>query len=370
MKLYIVAGEVSGDLHAANLMKAIYEQQAEISFKGVGGDKMIAQGLDCTIHIRELNVMGLTEVLKNIYRVRRILQQVKRDILSSKPDAIVLVDYPGFNIQLARFARRHKIKSIYYISPKVWAWHSSRAKTLRDNVDYMLSILPFETAFYKKYHYDAHYIGNPVVDAITSHSLDRAVVEKLIKADKPVIALLPGSRHQEIAQCLPEMIRVSKAFPDYHFVIAGLESTLQQIQTINTEHLEVLCTKTYELLSVSRAAFVTSGTATLETALFKVPQVCCYKTSALTYIAAKQLIRIPYISLVNLIADKLIIKELIQHKFTEKNLMQELALLVNNGTYREEMLNNYDELIQILGGPGASQRAAIALLGFLKSSSC
>ncbi len=368
MKLYIVAGEVSGDLHASNLMKALHQKAADIQFRGIGGDKMKAQGLDAFTHISKLNFMGLAEVLKNIFSIRKILSDVNEDILLHKPDALVLVDYPGFNLQLARFAKQHGIRCIYYISPKIWAWRSSRAKIIRDHVDLMLCILPFEKEFYQKYDYEVQYVGNPVPDAIRDYTFDENIREALKKDTRPLIAMLPGSRKQEISQCLPVMLQVSKHFPQYRFVIAALDNTVAQIKELNSAQIEVVCNKTYELLSLSRAAMVTSGTATLETALFRVPQVCCYKTSALTYFVAKQVIRVPYISLVNLIANKHVIKEMIQDAFHVTALCEELKLLTEEGTYRSNMLAEYDQMTRVLGGAGASERAATALLEFVRKN--
>ncbi|MFN4881471.1 MAG: lipid-A-disaccharide synthase [Bacteroidota bacterium] len=365
MTFYIVAGEVSGDVHAANLMKALRGADHSVRFRGVGGDHMIFQGLDCFLHIRRMNFMGLAEVLRNLFSIRNMLRDVKKDIVKCKPDAIILVDYPGFNLQLSHYAKKHSIPCIYYISPKLWAWRSSRANIIRRNVDLMLCILPFEQDFYKHFGYKALYVGNPVPDAIEQHVYDEAVTGSLQKDTRPVVALLPGSRKQEITQCLPVMLDVVARFPQYRFVIAALDHTLSSINDMNHSGVEVLCNKTYELLSCSSAALVTSGTATLETALFNVPQVCCYKTSALTYHVAKRVIRVPYISLVNLIANSPVIKELIQDDFEVSLLSEELQQLTERGPYRETMLKAYGELKQGLGGAGASVRAADHILAFM-----
>lgn len=365
MRLYVVAGEVSGDLHASNLMHALRHKNSQISFRGIGGEKMMEQGLDAYYHIRQLNYMGLAEVLKNIFTIRKILQQVKEDILAYKPDALVLVDYPGFNLQLARFAKSKGIRCIYYISPKIWAWRSSRANIIRQHVDLMLSILPFEKEFYKKYGYNITYVGNPVMDAINNYSYDNTFIEKYASSEKPIVALLPGSRKQEILQCLPVMLEAASLLPDYRFVIAGLDFTKDWIAQANHAKVEVVYNKTYDVLKCSKAALVTSGTATLETALLQVPQVCCYKTSALTYFAARNLIQVPYISLVNLINNEPTIKELIQQDFNVENLKAELNKLMNDETYRKQLSAGYAKLLEKLGPVGASERAAKAILKFL-----
>jgi lipid-A-disaccharide synthase len=366
MRIYIVAGEVSGDVHAANLLNALQQKNPGIRFRGIGGDNMVARGLDVFAHIKKLSFMGLTEVLQNIFTIRDLMRQTKADILQWKPDAIILVDYPGFNLQLARFAKAHGIPCIYYISPKIWAWRQSRANQIKRYVDLMLCILPFEKEFYQRFNYEVTYVGNPVLDAINDYVPDETFLYTLQKNNKPLVAILPGSRKQEIAQCLPVMLQVTQNFPQYKFVIAALENTHQQILSLNNTSADVVCNRTYELLSVSRAAMVTSGTATLETALFRVPQVCCYKTSGLTYFAAKQFIRVPFISLVNLIAGKAVIKELIQASFNEDALRRELHLLTADDAYRISMLAGYDTLINILGRAGASEQAATAIMAYLR----
>ncbi len=365
MRLYFIAGEVSGDIHASNLMKSLSIKNDQIVYRGIGGDKMIEQGLTAFCHIRELNYMGLAEVLKNIFTIRRIIQAVKEDILVYKPDALVLVDYPGFNLHIARFAKANGIRCIYYISPKIWAWRSSRAKVIRQNVDLMLSILPFEKEFYNKYNYEITYVGNPVMDALSEYAHDNTLINEYASSDRPIVALLPGSRKQEILQCLPIMLQAASQLPNYRFIIAGLDFTKDWIEQVNQQKIEVVYNKTYDILKCSNAAMVTSGTATLETALLNIPQVCCYKTSAITYFAAKRLIQVPYISLVNLITDNATIKEFIQQDFNIANLTAEINRLVLDAVYRAQIFAGYEQLLKRLGPSGASERAADAILKFL-----
>lgn len=372
MRLYVIAGEASGDLHGSNLMSAMLKENADIQFRFWGGDRMEALAGKPVKHIKELAFMGFIEVVANLRAILGNIKFCKQDILAFKPDAIVLIDYPGFNLRIAEWAHEQGIKVIYYISPQVWAWKQKRVHKIKKVVDEMYVILPFEQDFYKKFDMDVHYVGHPLLDEISNfrhQQLDFAkFTEKHSLDERPIIALLPGSRKQEISVKLPIMLSVVKDFPDYQFVIAVAPSQdlnfYRQFVKENSAHL--VEGANYQLLANSHAALVTSGTATLETALFKVPQVVCYKGSAISYQIAKRLIKVKYISLVNLIADKEIVKELIQNELNEINLRQELSSILENAK-RQQLESEYSDLIDILGGSGASEIAAKSMLKTIKS---
>lgn len=356
----MIAGEASGDLHASNLIKALYQQDTEASVRAWGGDLMEASGAVLAKHIKELAFMGFAEVILNINTILGNIKYCKKDILAWKPDALILVDYPGFNLRIAKWAKKQGIKVIYYISPQIWAWHESRVHQIKQNVDLMLVILPFEQAFYKKYGYDVQYVGHPLLDVISSTSPD------LI--DKKTVALLPGSRRQEIKKMLPEMLNMCKYFSEYEFALACAPAIPDEFyDKYLTAYPQVkrFKGKTYNLLKNAHAALVTSGTATLETALFGVPQVVCYKGGTLSYLIAKNLIKIKYISLVNLIMDEEVVKELIQDKMNEKNLKNELQKILNDKN-RFQIESKYHILRQKLGDKGASLRAAAKIVDFLE----
>ena len=362
MKYYIIAGEASGDLHGANLMKALQKQDADAQFRFWGGDLMHAVSPTLVKHYRELAFMGFLEVVMNLKTITKNLAFCKIDIENFKPDVIIFIDYPGFNLRIAKWAKEKGYKNHYYISPQIWAWKENRIHDIKRDVDKMYVILPFEKSFYEdKHQYPVEFVGHPLIDAIA----DREQVSefefrnKHKLSDKPIIALLPGSRKQEIRKMLSVMLSVVKDFGDYQFVIAGAPSQDYEFYStfIKKENVSFVNNVTYDLLSVSTAALVTSGTATLETALFKVPEVVCYKGSWLSYQIAKRVINLKYISLVNLIMDKPVVVELIQDDFNSKRLKKELLNILQIEK-RQALFMEYFELEKQLGGKGASEKTA------------
>ncbi len=364
MKYYIIAGEASGDLHASNLMKELKLLDTKAAFRCWGGDLMKAQGAELVKHYRDLAFMGFTEVLMNIRTIFKNIDFCKADIISNKPDVLILVDYPGFNLRIAEFAKAAGIKVFYYISPQIWAWKQSRVHKIKKVVDKMFVILPFEKEFYKRFDFDVDFVGHPLLDAVSNYA---DITNKLsLETTKPIIALLPGSRKQEIATMLPLMLSMQKHYGNYQFVIAGAPSQpAEYYQTFIKDYkVPIVFNSTYQLLQKAEAAMVTSGTATLETALFGVPEVVCYKGGAISYAIAKQLVKVKYISLVNLIMDKEIVTELIQNDLNETNLKAEVDKLLTPST-RKAMLDNYTELKAKLGGSGASKKAAELMIKYL-----
>ncbi len=359
MKYYIIAGEASGDTHAAHLIRALKKQDTKAEFRGWGGDKMENEGVKLVKHYRDLAFMGLAEVILNLRTILKNISFCKKDIIDYNPDAVIFVDYPGFNLKIAAFAHKKGFRTIYYISPQIWAWHRSRVKTIKKIIDLMLVILPFEKDFYAKYNYQVTYVGHPLLDELKEAEFSGRTefLKKNNLPDKPVIALLPGSRIQEIKAILNKMLQVSKRFPDYQFVIAGASSQPPGIYE-NEQGIPVIFGQMHDLVSNSEAALVTSGTASLETALIGTPEIICYRTSRITYEVAKRVIRVKYISLVNLILDKPAVKELIQHDLTPENLTKELSMLLNNSEKRKQMLDDFALLREKLGNEGASERAA------------
>ncbi len=369
MKYYIIAGEASGDLHAANLIQALKKQDAEADIRAWGGDLIEEQGATLVKHYRDLAFMGFLEVLLNIRTIFTNIRFCKNDILAWKPDAVILVDYPGFNLRIAEFAHQNGIKVIYYISPKVWAWKKSRVYKIKKFVDKMLVIFPFEKAFYAKYNYPVEFVGNPILDALPKKPIDKQHFRKENKlSEKPIIALLPGSRIQEIEKMLAVMLELADQFTDYQFVIAGAKSLNDSLyqKIIKNKQVAYVKDKTHALLMASEAALVTSGTATLETALLRVPEVVCYKGNAISYQIAKRIVDVKFISLVNLIMDKEVVKELIQNDLTVANLASELRKILEDSAYRSTMLSHYEQLINKLGSGGASKEAANQVLQLLK----
>ena len=368
MKYYIIAGEASGDLHGANLMKAIKSYDLLAEFRVWGGDLMAEQGGDVVKHYRDLNFMGFVEVLMNIRTISKNLQFCRQDVDRYQPDVLILIDYPGFNLRIAEFAHEIGLKVFYYISPQVWAWKENRVKKIKRVVDEMFVILPFEQEFYRKHDYRVNFVGHPLLDAIHAHGFEKANRETFVAthklSGKPIIALLPGSRKQEIATKLPIMLQLVKHYPDYEFVLGGAPSvkTSDYTAIMGDQPVAIVVGDTYGLLQQSAAALVTSGTATLETALFKVPEVVCYKGSAISYHIAKRLIKVKYISLVNLIMDREVVKELIQHELTEENIKQELDLLLFDDQRKQTLAADYEALHKKLGGAGASRRCAEKML--------
>jgi lipid-A-disaccharide synthase len=365
MKYYIIAGEASGDLHASNLMHELKSMDTSSSFRCWGGDLMQAQGAILVKHYRDLAFMGFTEVLMNIRTILNNIDFCKKDIIANRPDVLILVDYPGFNLRIAEFAKQNGIKVFYYISPQIWAWKQSRVHKIKRVVDKMFVILPFEKDFYKQFDYDVDFVGHPLLDAVENFKTESNSLK--LESQKSVIALLPGSRKQEISVMLPLMLKMQKYYPNYQFVIAGAPSQTKEYyqEFIADSKIQIVFGQTYQLLQQSEAALVTSGTATLETALFGVPEVVCYQGGRISYLIAKQLIKVKYISLVNLIMDSEIVKELIQADLSEENLKLELDKLLTSET-RAIMLQNYDTLRKKLGGAGASKKTAELMIGYLK----
>ncbi|NJB83802.1 lipid-A-disaccharide synthase [Wenyingzhuangia aestuarii] len=366
MKYYLIAGEASGDLHGANLMKALLEKDPNAEFRFFGGDLMQQVGGTLVKHYKELAFMGLLEVLKNIRSIFKNISFCKKDMLGFQPDMVILIDYPGFNLRIAEFAKQNNIKVHYYISPKIWAWKENRIHKIKKNVDHMHVIFPFEVDYFKnKHNYEVNYVGNPLFDEIAQKApIDETEFRKEHHlGTKPIIALLPGSRTQEITKILSVMLTVVDVFKEYQFVIAGAPSKEESFYTpfIGNSDVKFIGNKTYDLLSISTAALVTSGTATLETALFKVPQVVCYKTSGLTYFIGNLLVKIEFFSLVNLVMQREVVTELLQHTFTKETLISELNSILS-GEGREIMLSDYEELQKKLGGVGASKKLAECIL--------
>jgi len=356
MKYYIIAGEASGDLHGSNLIKALQQQDPGLQVRCWGGDKMEAAGADVVKHIRDLAFMGFIEVAIHLNTILKNIRFCKNDIIAFKPDVLVLIDYPGFNLRIAEWAKKQGIKVCYYISPQIWAWKEGRVERIRRSVDKMLVILPFEKEFYKKHQIDVIYTGHPLTEVVEAE-LTRPANQL---SDKPVIALLPGSRKQEIRKKLPEMLSVIKHFPNYTFAVAqapAQEDSLYQ-ELIGNQPVMLVKNQTYNLLKQAKAALVTSGTATLETALFGVPEVVCYKGNPLSYFLAKRLIKVKYIALVNLILDKPAVKELIQNDLNEQNLKKALETLLQDKEQQERIQNDYTRLWELLGSGRASETAA------------
>ncbi|MFC2126843.1 lipid-A-disaccharide synthase [Bacteroidota bacterium] len=361
MKYYIIAGEASGDLHASNMMKALKEADKKAKFRFWGGDLMESVGGTLVKHYKELSFMGFVEVIKNLPTIFGNVKFCKEDIANYNPDVLIFIDYSGFNLRIAKWAKEQGFKTNYYISPQVWASRAKRVVDIKRDINHMYVILPFEKDFYKKYNYEVDFVGHPLIDAIANRKIiEEAAFRKLHNlSDKPIIALLPGSRKQEITKMLSVMLSLVDDFKDYQFVIAGAPSLEFEFYQgfIQDKNISFINNQTYDLLSIATAALVTSGTATLETALFKVPQVVCYKGSNISYQIAKRIITLKFISLVNLIMDKEVVKELIQDEFTTENLKLELSKILD-AENQKKMLATYTELEQKLGGAGASSKVA------------
>lgn len=366
MKYYLVAGEASGDLHGANLMKAIKAEDESASFRYYGGDKMQAEGGELRKHYAEMAFMGFTEVLLNLRTIFRNLKACKEDILAAHPDVLILIDFPGFNLKIAEFAKEQGIKVCYYISPKVWAWNQKRVLKIKRIVDKLFCILPFEVDFYKSWGMEVDYVGNPLLDEIAQFVPDPEFRTRY-KLDKDIIALLPGSRKQEIERLLPDMLSVTAAFPGQQFVVAAAPSFEEAYyrQFIHSTNVTLVFAQTYQLLQVAKAAVVASGTATLETALFHVPQVVVYRGGAISVAIARMLVKIKFISLVNLIMDRKVVTELIQEDCNASQITAELKNLLE-GEGRKKMLADYAELSGKMGSAGASERTAKLIINFLK----
>jgi lipid-A-disaccharide synthase len=368
MKYYIIAGEASGDLHGSNLIKELKRLDPEADFRCWGGDLMRDAGATLVKHYKDLAFMGFIEVVGNLRTIFRNLTFCKEDILRYRPDALILVDYPGFNLRIAKWAHEQGLRVIYYISPQVWAWKEGRVRQIKACVDKMLVILPFEEAFYKRWDYGVEYVGHPLVEVVDSYKLQATSDEG--QGASPIVALLPGSRKQEILKKLPIMLAVSRDFPDHQFIVAkapGVEETFYRDLLAGYPNVSSVGNRTYALLSRAVAACVTSGTATLETALFGVPEVVCYKGNALSYQIARRLIKVKYISLVNLIMDKEVVKELIQDELTAENLAKELGCLLRDPQRKIQLQHDYSALKDLLSlGGHASANAARSIVNFLR----
>ena len=374
MKYYIIAGEASGDLHGSNLIKELKKLDGSATIRCWGGDKMQQAGGELVKHYRDLAFMGFWEVIKNIFTILRNLKFCKKDIEQFQPDSLILIDYPGFNLRIAKWAKQKGLRIIYYISPQVWAWKENRVKMMKQTIDKMIVILPFEKDYFKnKWNWDVEYVGHPLVEVIESFKSEVQSSESAASSQKPalisdhssLIALLPGSRKQEILKKLPVMLEVSKAFPSYEFIVAkapGLDNNFYSSLLSSYNNVSAVSGKTYDLLMQAKAALVTSGTATLETALFGVPEVVCYKGSFLSYQIGKRLVKVKYISLVNLIMDKLVVKELVQHDMNVKNLEHELHELLTNEQRILQLKKDYADLKYILSEKGNASATAAHLI--------
>jgi len=370
MKYYIIAGEASGDLHGSNLIVELKKLDASARIRCWGGDKMQAAGGELVKHYRDLAFMGFTEVLMNLRTIFRNLKFCKEDILRYKPDTLILVDYPGFNLRIARWAKQQGLRVVFYISPQVWAWKENRVKMMKECIDKMIVILPFELDYFeKKWNWQVEYVGHPLVQVIQRY---RELNPQLSAGEANVVALLPGSRKQEIVKKLPIMLQVSKAFPNHQFIVAkapSIEDEFYKPFIVPYPNVSTASNRTYDLLLQAKAALVTSGTATLETALFGVPQVVCYKGSAISYQIAKRVIKVKYISLVNLIMNRMVVKELIQDELTPANLQKELQRLLVDADYINKIKKDYSELQDLLGkGGNASEKAAKIIVDLLRSA--
>jgi lipid-A-disaccharide synthase len=370
MKYYIIAGEASGDLHGSNLMKALYEEDANADIRFWGGDLMQKSGGTLVKHYKELAFMGFIEVIFNLKTILNNIEFCKKDILNFNPDALIFIDYPGFNMRIAKWAKTNGIQTHYYISPQIWAWKENRIKAIKRDFDKLYVILPFEKDFYEKKHsFPVEFVGHPLIDAIHNKKLIDAPTFRKENdlEEKPIIAILPGSRKQEITKMLSVMLGVVDDFTDYQFVIAGAPSQDYDLYEpfLKSKNVHFIANKTYDLLCHSTAALVTSGTATLETALFKVPEVVCYKGSWVSYQIAKRIITLKYISLVNLIMDEEVVTELIQEKCNSRNISVELKKIIEPN-HRNHVLKKYDILESKLGGIGASKKTAQLIIRNLK----
>ncbi len=374
MKYFLIAGEASGDLHGANLMKALQEEDPDARFRYFGGDRMagVADGL--VVHYREMAYMGYVEVLTHLRAISRNMKKCRESILEFRPDVVILIDYPGFNLRMAGFARRQGFRVFYYISPKLWAWKQGRVKKIRAWVDRLFIILPFEQEFFARHGVEAEYLGNPVVDEVAARRTALTPPSRFLASlgldERPVLALLPGSRRQELHYHLPVMLEAVRSFTGHHILIAGAPSFTEEdyLPYLGDSGARVVFGATYDLLHASQAALVASGTATLETALMEVPQVVMYRMNAVTYLIGKHFVRVPYISLVNLILGREAVKELIQHEMNPARIRQETErILPVDAPARLTMLDDYRRLQEILGAPGVSRRVAARMVELLKT---
>lgn len=361
MNYYIIAGEASGDLHASNLMRELKNKDPEAKFRFLGGDLMKTHGGTMVKHFKETAYMGFVDVFLHLRAIMKNIKFVKDDIKHTNPDLVILVDYPGFNLRIAEYVHSIGIQVYYYISPKIWAWKQSRVEKIKKFISKLFIIFPFEKEFYKKHNYKVEYVGNPVLDAIDTSPGNRdEFIKKYELEDKKIIALLPGSRKQEIKHNFPLMLRIAESYPNFQFVVAAaasLEKTIFE-KYMKAKKVKLIYNDTYTILKHSEAALVTSGTATLETAVLNIPELVCYKGDYLSYQIAKRLVKVDFISLVNLVMEKEVIKEFLQYDMTFENLKNELDKLLFDADYRNTMLRNFEEMREKLGGKGASERTA------------
>ena len=367
MKYYLVAGEASGDLHGANLMKSLKEKDPDASFRFFGGDLMKAAGGELVKHYSEMAFMGFIEVIANLSTVLKNITFCKNDILRWQPDTVILIDFPGFNLKIAGYVKSAGIPVCYYISPKVWAWNSRRVLNIKRVVDYMFCILPFEVKFYEKWGMKVDYVGNPLLDAVAAFKLNPDFLRDYDLVDKKIIALLPGSRHQEITRLLPVMLDAVKKYPAYQAIVAGAPTFSADYygNFIKGCNVPVIFNATYDILNNAQAAMVASGTATLETALYHVPQVVVYKGNPISIAIARMVVKLKFISLVNLIMNRQVVKELIQEECSVDNISSEMSLVLNNQEYKNRMMAGYVELDKIMGGAGASARTAELIIKYI-----
>ena len=368
MKYYLIAGERSGDLHASNLIKSLIKEDPKAEFRFLGGEMMQSAGGTMYRHYKEISFMGFWEVFSNLGTIFKSLKYCKADLIDYQPDVLILVDFSGFNLRVAAAAKKAGIKVYYYISPKIWAWNQSRAHKIKRLVDKMFVIIPFEKEFYKKFDFEVDYVGNPVFDAIHDFVPNPNFRQENQLDGREIIAVLPGSRQQEVVKMLHYMINVVPVFRKYQFVVAAVSNLSEEYyEMFNRDRdLKIVYEQSYDILANAKAAIVTSGTATLETALFNVPQVVCYKTSAATYLIVKALIKVKFISLVNLIVNKPVVKELIQDEFVPRNLVDELTSIVENKAFIDTQKQGYAELKSLMGGVGASDTTAKLMLKYLR----
>ncbi|MBB3058935.1 lipid-A-disaccharide synthase [Mucilaginibacter gotjawali] len=371
MKYYLVAGEASGDLHGANLMKALKAQDQQAEFRFFGGDLMQAEGGTIVKNYADMAFMGFIEVALNLREIFKNIKTCKDDIISWQPDVLVLIDFPGFNLRIAEFAKKNGILVCFYISPKVWAWNQKRVLKIKRVIDHLFCILPFEVDFYKKWGMEVDYVGNPLLDAIDAFKPSTVFAKEYNPAGKKIIALLPGSRRQEISRLLPEMLGVTEQFPDHQFIIAGAPSFKKEYydQFTHQKNIPVVFNATYDLLNNADAAIVASGTAVLETALFHVPEMLVYRGHPISIGIARAVVKIRYIGLVNLIMDSDVIKEFIQEDCNAQTIKAELDKLLNNKAYRQKMMDNYNLLDEKMGQPGASSRTAGLIIKYASKNS-
>ncbi len=378
MKYYLIAGEASGDLHGSNLIRNLKLQDSNAQFRFFGGDLMAEQaGVRPVMHYSNMAFMGFVKVLMNLRTINNNMGICEADLVAWEPDVVIFIDFAGFNLRVAKFAKSIGLRTIFYISPKIWAWKQNRIKKIKKHIDKMLTILPFETEFYKKFDYEVEYVGNPLLDAVgqfeSSFCLDESDFRKANGlGDKPIIGLLAGSRQQEVQHMLPVMIKASRQFPEYQFVISGAPGLSQEFydSVAGTDiAIPIIFNQTYNLLKFSRAALVTSGTATLETALFNVPQVVCYSTIApdFLYRIGRKLLKVKWISLVNLIVGREAVKELVQVDFDAETVASELRKILDDGQHRQRILDDYAYLKERMGNAGASERAAQAVVNFISA---